>query len=77
MDLGIIGAIVMLVAWAVAALGYDGPGWVHLLLTGGVWLLIWRIVVLGTRTAVDAKAGGVSGSDRPGGASTSRAGKSR
>lgn len=49
MDLGIVAAVVMLVVWAVAALGYDGPGWVHLLLTAGVSLLIWRIAVLGTR----------------------------
>jgi hypothetical protein len=64
MDLGIIGAVVMLAVWAVAALGYDGPGWVHLLLTAGVWLLIYRITVLGTRAPRAAKAAGDAGSPR-------------
>jgi hypothetical protein len=49
MDLGIIAAVAMLVVWVVAALVYNGPGWVHLLLTLGVFLLIWRIVVRGDR----------------------------
>ena len=44
MDLGIIGALVLLVVWAIAALVFQGPGWVHLLLTIGVSLLIYRIV---------------------------------
>ena len=38
-------SIVMLVVWAVWTYGFDpAPGWVHLLLTGGVFLLIWAIV---------------------------------
>ena len=48
MDLGIIGAIVLLGIWAVAALVLEGPGWVHLLLTIGVSLLIYRIVLRGS-----------------------------
>ena len=48
MDAGILGAIVLLVIWAVATFGYEAPGWMHLLLTAGVFLLIWRIVVRGT-----------------------------
>ena len=45
MDLGIIGAIAMLIAWAVAVFGMNNaPGWVHMLLTGGVFLLVWRTV---------------------------------
>jgi len=43
-DLGIVLAVAMLVVWALGALVYDGPGWVHLLLTLGVTLLIWRVV---------------------------------
>jgi len=43
-DLGMLIAILMLVIWAVGALVYSGPGWLHLLLTGGLSLLIWRIV---------------------------------
>lgn len=43
-DLGMLIAILMLVVWAIGALVYSGPGWLHLLLTGGLSLLIWRIV---------------------------------
>lgn len=45
MDLKLIGAIALLVIWAVAALVLEGPGWVHLLLTLGVSLLIYAVVV--------------------------------
>jgi uncharacterized membrane protein len=45
MNLGVIGALVLLLAWAIAALVIEGPGWVHLLLTVGVSLLIYSIVV--------------------------------
>jgi len=44
MDLGIVGAIVLLIVWAIGALVMQGPGWIHLLLTVGVSLLIYRIV---------------------------------
>ncbi len=44
MDIGIIAAVAMLVVWAVGALAFEGPGWIHLLLTAGVSLLIWRTV---------------------------------
>ena len=42
-------AILLLGIWAVAALVLEGPGWVHGLLTIGVFLLIYRIVAHGTR----------------------------
>ena len=45
MDLGIIIAIILLIVWAVGALVMQGPGGIHLLLTVGVSLLIFRIVV--------------------------------
>jgi uncharacterized membrane protein len=45
MDLGIVGAILILIVWAVGALVMQGPGWIHLLLTVGVSLLIYRIVL--------------------------------
>jgi len=48
MDIGIIVAIALLVIWAIGTL-LDGPGWIHLLLTLGVSMLIWRIVVRGDR----------------------------
>ena len=41
-------AIVMLVGWAVWTFAFDpAPGWVHLFLTLGVFLLIWAIVARG------------------------------
>jgi hypothetical protein len=49
MDLGIIAGVAMLIVWVVAALVFNGPGWVHLLLTLGVFIVIWRIVVRGDR----------------------------
>lgn len=48
MDLGVIGALALLVIWVIAALVFEGPGWVHLLLTVGVSLLIYRIVARGS-----------------------------
>ena len=48
MDIGIIAAIALLLIWAVGALLMEGPGWIHLLLTVGVSLLIYRIVVRGS-----------------------------
>jgi predicted phage tail protein len=44
MDLRIAAAIVMLIVWAIGALVMQGPGWIHLLLTLGVSLLIYGIV---------------------------------
>jgi uncharacterized membrane protein len=49
MDLGIIVALIVLVVWAIGALVIQGPGWIHLLLTIGVSLLIYRIVVRSSR----------------------------
>jgi hypothetical protein len=49
MDLGILVGIALLVIWAIGALIYDAPGWINLLLTVGVFLIIWRIVVRGDR----------------------------
>ena len=49
MDIGIAAAVLMLVAWAVVTFTTEAPGWVHILLTVGVFLLIYRIVIRGTR----------------------------
>ena len=57
MDVGVITAVAMLLVWGVAALAFDGPGWVHLLLTIGVTLLIYRVVLRGTRTPGDRASG--------------------
>ena len=48
MDLWIVAAILLLVVWAIATFGFAAPGWIHLLLTVGVTMLIWRIVQRGT-----------------------------
>jgi hypothetical protein len=42
-DLIILISVVMLAAWA-AGTWFDAPGWIHLLLTAGVFLMVWRIV---------------------------------
>ena len=44
-------AAAMLVFWAIMTFAFSGPGWVHLFLTLGVFLLIWRIVAGGTEEA--------------------------
>lgn len=48
MDLGILAALAMLGIWAFATFTTEAPGWIHLLLTAGVFLLIYRIVARGT-----------------------------
>jgi len=44
MDPVLVAAIAMLAVWGVATVFFDAPGWVHLLLTLGVFLLVWRII---------------------------------
>jgi uncharacterized membrane protein (DUF4010 family) len=51
MDLGIVAAIVLLIVWAIGALVMQGPGYIHLLLTLGVSLLIYRIVQRGSSSS--------------------------
>ena len=48
MDRYIIAALVMLVVWAGVTVTTDAPGAIHLLLTAGMFLLIWRIVARDT-----------------------------
>ncbi len=48
MDIGILSALAMLVLWAIGTFVYEAPGWIHLLLSAGVFLVIYRIVVRGT-----------------------------
>lgn len=45
MDIGIIAAIVMLAVWAVVTFSTDAPGYIHLLLTIGFFILFWRVIV--------------------------------
>jgi hypothetical protein len=39
----------MLIIWALVTFMTSAPGWIHILLTMGMALLIYRIVVRGTR----------------------------
>lgn len=48
MDLGILVALAVLVVWAIWTFFFNAPGFAHILLTAGVFLLIYRIVVRGT-----------------------------
>ena len=48
MDIGIIAGVGMLVVWAVGTFAFEAPGWIHILLSVGVFLIIYRIVVRGT-----------------------------
>ncbi len=50
MDLGILAALALIAVWAVVALGFNGPGWIHLLLTVGVATLIWRVAARSQKT---------------------------
>jgi threonine/homoserine/homoserine lactone efflux protein len=48
MDLGLIGAVAMLVIWALLTFVMNhAPGYTHALLIAGVSLLIWRVVKRG------------------------------
>jgi hypothetical protein len=55
MDLGLLVGIALIVIWAIGALAFEGPGWIHLLLTVGVFVVIWRIVVRGDRRHPEPK----------------------
>ncbi len=48
MDLLMLAGMVMLVAWGALTVLTEAPGWVHLLLTAGVFIVIWRMVVRDT-----------------------------
>jgi len=50
MDVALIAGIVMLVLWAAGTFFLEAPGWINLLLSVGVFLIIWRIVVRGSGT---------------------------
>ena len=45
MDVALIAGIVMLVLWAAGTFFLEAPGWINLLLSVGVFIIIWRIVV--------------------------------
>jgi hypothetical protein len=55
MDFSLLAGIVMLVAWGGITYTTDAPGWIHLLLTGGVFVIIWRIVARDTPAGPDQR----------------------
>jgi len=55
MDLGIVVAVLMLVIWGTWTFALNAPGWAHILLTLGVFLLFYRIVARGTAGYPKAK----------------------
>ena len=66
MDIGLIAAIIMLIVWGIGTFALDAPGWIHLLLTVGMFLLFWRIAVV---TAARSRPDSISrGKDRTAGA---------
>jgi len=48
MDLGIVVALVIIAVWAAWTFAWHAPGYAHILLTAGLFLLMYRIVVRGT-----------------------------
>jgi hypothetical protein len=48
MDIGIVAAVFMLVVWAVLTFTTEAPGYVHLLLTIGFFVLFWRVAARGS-----------------------------
>jgi len=50
MDVRLLAALVMLVLWAAGTFFFEAPGWINLLLSAGVFVLIWRIVMRGAET---------------------------
>jgi hypothetical protein len=69
MDLGLVAGLVMLVGWAIATFVFSGPGWVHLFLSLGVFLVIWRISARSEKAGGDTA--GTSGPDSRSGKHTS------
>ena len=51
MDVGLIAGIVMLALWAAGTFFLDAPGWINLLLSVGVFLIIWRTVARNAKTS--------------------------
>ena len=45
MDVGLIAGIVMLLLWVAGTFFLEAPGWINLLLSVGVFVIIWRIVM--------------------------------
>ncbi len=48
MDRHIAAGLIMLLVWAGVTFTTEAPGWVHLFLTAGVFMVIWGIVARGT-----------------------------
>lgn len=49
MDIGIVAAALIIAVWAVLTAATEAPGYVHLLLTIGFFVLFWRVVARSKR----------------------------
>ena len=58
MDVALLAGIVMLALWLAGTFFLDAPGWINLLLSAGVFVIIWRIVVRGTAKSTTHKPKG-------------------
>ncbi|HEX2721876.1 MAG TPA: hypothetical protein VHM24_03095 [Gemmatimonadaceae bacterium] len=56
MDLGIAAAVIVIAVWAVITFTTEAPGYIHLLLTIGFFLLFWRIIARRSRSSGDPEA---------------------
>lgn len=55
MDVALIAGIVMLVLWAAGTFFLDAPGWITLLLSAGVFIIIWRMTIRADSTRNDLR----------------------
>lgn len=55
MNIRLYGGILMLVVWAAVTVAMEAPGYVHLLLVFGVFLVIWGITLRGAATSPAAR----------------------
>lgn len=55
MDVGLIIAVALLGLWGVGTFAFEAPGYIHGLLSVGLFLLFWRIVA--RQDAATAKRG--------------------
>ena len=55
MNLRLYGGILMLIVWAVVTIAMEAPGYVHLLLVFGVFLLIWGVTLRGAAASPAAR----------------------
>lgn len=61
MDLGILGALLLLVGWGALTVFFGAPAWSNALLTVGVFLLVLRIAMRDTGKGHDGRGARTAG----------------